>query len=194
MTPLTGSQLQLIKENHNIAFNCGDGDLNEFFCNDAVEYQKQLLAKTYQYAKNNEIIAMFSVSNDNISLSSETKKRTYQRSKQLRYYPAVKIGRLGVAESQRDKGIGSQIIQFLKIFFLVRNKTGCRYITVDAYNKPRTLNFYKTNGFDFFTKEDESKETRTMYLDLLPFHKTIQANKDLRDKIDTTIKDVLKES
>ena len=55
------------------------------------------------------------------------------------------------------------------------NKTGCRFIVVDAYNKENVLHFYGKNGFKFlyFTEdlekeanhipEDEHLESRMMY-------------------------------
>lgn len=96
-------------------------------------------------------------------------------------YPAVLIGRLGVSAEDRGFGlnIGSQIIDFVKDWFRSSdNKTGCRFIVVDAYNNPRTLHFYEKNGFkllyrteqeerDFLELNDEeSLETRFMFFDL----------------------------
>ena len=39
------------------------------------------------------------------------------------------------------------------------NKTGCRYLIVDAYNSEIPLAFYKKNGFDFiFSTEEQEKD------------------------------------
>ena len=96
-------------------------------------------------------------------------------------YPAVLIGRFGVSYQFRGKGynIGSQILDFLKGWFRTKdNKTGCRFIVVDAYNNSRTLHFYEKNGFkllyktekeerDFLELSDEEHlETRFMFYDL----------------------------
>jgi GNAT superfamily N-acetyltransferase len=191
MTPLSGLQLQPINTNHKITFDCGDGDLNDFFCNEAIGCQKELIAKTYQCTMGSDVIAMFSVSNDTLSLTNRAKNRAYPRSKRFSYYPAVKIARLGVASPNRGVGIGTKVMNFLKIFFLVRNKTGCRYITVDAYNKERTLNFYLKNGFDYYTKEDEKSDTRTMFLDLLPYTTTIQEDASSKRKIAEAIRSIM---
>ena len=43
------------------------------------------------------------------------------------------------------------------------DKTGCRFITVDAYRK--AIPFYAANGFEFLQK-DEGGETELMYYDL----------------------------
>ena len=58
------------------------------------------------------------------------------------------------------------------------NKTGCRFIVVDAYNKQRVLSYYANNGFKFLFKTEEDEKlyyevdansdihTRLMYFDL----------------------------
>ncbi len=50
--------------------------------------------------------------------------------------------------------------------FLKDNRTGCRFITIDAYNNERTLRFYEKNDFTFFSDKDKNKKTRSMYFDL----------------------------
>lgn len=69
-------------------------------------------------------------------------------------------------------------MRFIKDWFRAEdNKTGCRFLVVDAYNDHRTLKFYEKNGFKFLHKnEDEEKQyflvkdnvitTRLMYFDL----------------------------
>ena len=101
--------------------------------------------------------------------------------KQGRNYPAVLIGRLGVSRKYRNQKIGSQIIDFIKAWFLSdHNKTGCRFVVVDAYNKEDVLHFYSNanNKFSFLFKEesqeklynsipaDENLKSRQMYFDL----------------------------
>jgi len=183
--------LDLTKE---IIFDCDDKDLNDFFSNDAKEYQKSLLAKTYLYVNNNEIFAMFSVSNDSINLTDEIRTRDYPKSKQnLKTYPTVKIGRLGVSRLHQNKKIGSNILAFLKIFFLVNNKTGCRYIIVNAYNNTRALRFYENNEMKYLTEKDKNKKTRIMYFDLLPYHNTIQKEEKFKRSIEE-VKELIKKS
>ena len=59
------------------------------------------------------------------------------------------------------------------------NKTGCRFMVVDAYNNKRILRFYIRNGFKFLYSDEEQERcelqidrderlnTRHMFLDLL---------------------------
>jgi hypothetical protein len=59
----------------------------------------------------------------------------------------------------RDKRAGDECMDFIKYWFINdKNKTGCRYIVVDAYNKEKPINYYKRNGFQFlFDNEEEEK-------------------------------------
>ena len=182
-------RINLTEEVSSSDFSCGDDDLDDFFHNHALLYAKERLGKTYVFVNNDtsEIVAFFTVSNDSIKTTFIPKNSTnrVQRKipglKHLRTYPAVLIGRLGVSMSYQGKGfmIGRQIVNFIKLWFLDDdNKTGCRFLVVDAYNKPDALSFYERNGFKYLyaSEEDERNatqvesgtiHTRLMFLDLL---------------------------
>ena len=170
-------------------FDCGDEDLNAFFQEDAFNYDAQLLGRSYCFlsALEGDIAAVFTLSNSAIrvaELPNNAKRRLVKLIpwvKQGRNYPAVLIGRLGVSRKYRNQKIGSQIIDFIKAWFLSNhNKTGCRFVVVDAYNKEDVLHFYSNanNKFSFLFKEesqeklynsipaDENLKTRQMYFDL----------------------------
>ena len=72
--------------------------------------------------------------------------------------------RLGIDKSLRSKGIGSTLLDFIKYFFIENNKTGCRFLTVDAYNN--AISFYKNNKFQHLKEQEEDKTTRFLYFDL----------------------------
>ena len=71
-------------------------------------------------------------------------------------------------------------MDFIKTLFRLNNRTGCRFLIVDAKNRPEALNYYEKNGFKYLI-EDEKLEakyvgigvghlplnTRLMYFDLL---------------------------
>ena len=78
------------------------------------------------------------------------------------------------------KGYGSAVMDFIKTLFRINNRTGCRFLIVDAYNNHRTLHFYEKNGFKYLIEDEESEatyvgvsknklplNTRLMYFDLL---------------------------
>jgi hypothetical protein len=170
-------------------FDCGNKDLNEFFVKDAINYSDQLLGKTYCFTLDKEpktIIAAFTVSNDSIKtthLPSSRKSKVQKRIphvKTSRSYPAVLIGRLGINKDFARKGLGGEVMDFIKAWFIdAKNKTGCRYIVVDAYNERVPIDFYLKNGFELlFTSEDQEREylklsaesnlkTRLMWFDLI---------------------------
>lgn len=170
-------------------FDCEDLDLNDFFKNDVINYTNQLLGKSYCFTLDENpsiIVCAFTVSNDSIktsSLPNSRKKKVIKeipRQKQMKSYPAVLIGRLGVNKDFRKQRIGIQLMNFIKSWFVDKNnKTGCRFIIVDSYNKERPLKYYVENGFiELFSTEDQEKEftglgendellTRLMYFDLI---------------------------
>lgn len=157
------------------SFHCTESDLNDFLVNDSNDYQSELLARTYLVVNktNNEIVAYFSLLNDTIRLE-ETESKTRNRinrkipyNKQRKHYPAVKIGRLAVAEDNTGKGIGRFVLNNIKTIFTHGNRTGCRFLTVDALST--ATGFYEHNGFHFFTEADKDDYTRLMYFDLKAF-------------------------
>ena len=168
-------------------FVCGNADLDDYFCNDATLYQEQLLGKTYCYTLEDDpgiIVCAFTLSNDSVRvdhLPGSRKKKVNSSipfTKRLRRYPAVLIGRLGVNVDFADKGVGSELMDILKMWFtLPDNKAACRFLAVDSYNQPRTIHYYQKNGFEFlFSTEEQEAEnaaidlpltTRYMYFDLI---------------------------
>jgi GNAT superfamily N-acetyltransferase len=174
-------------------FDCGDDELNDFFRNDALPYQKELLGKTYYFSLKDDpsvIVCAFTVANDSIKtfnipgLRKNKINRTIPNVKRRKNYPAVLIGRLGVNAAFKNKNIGSEAVGFIKLWFTEpNNKTGCRFVLVDAYNNEIPLSFYKKNGFaEMFPSEDEERtfreitgteklDTRLLYFDLIELSK-----------------------
>ena len=117
-------------------FSCGNADLDEFFQHDAPLYSKQMLGKSYCFRLDKDssvIVCAFTLSNDSIRVdmlpNSREKKvrKNIPRSKQMRRYPGVLIGRLGINVDFAHRGIGSELMEFIKSWFLdAGNKTGCR--------------------------------------------------------------------
>lgn len=85
----------------------------------------------------------------------------------MKSYPAVKIGRLGTQRMCSGQGLARDIIDYIKVLFTNGNRTGCRFLTVDAYRD--AVGFYEKCGFSYFTDLDVDEDTRLMYFDLKPF-------------------------
>ena len=173
------------------SFSCDDKDLDEFFAKDSLLYQQKLLGKTYLFCLKEDpstIITAFSLSNDSIritnSLKDEYKEQFLEeaelRDKTMKRFPSVLIGRFANDSHFEGKGYGSAVMDFIKIVFRINNRTGCRFLIVDAYNNHRTLHFYEKNGFKYLIEDEESEakyvgvsknklplNTRLMYFDLL---------------------------
>ncbi len=171
-------------------FSCDDPDLDDFFNNTALFYDTEMLGKTYVWVEKSNprnIMGMITLANDSVKLKLIAKsalnrlQRGVSNNKRGLNYPAVLIGRLGVSSLFRGKGmkIGSQILDYIKGWFRSEdNKTGCRFIVVDAYNNEKTLHFYEKNGFKplyktvqeerafLELKPEEPLETRFMFFDL----------------------------
>jgi GNAT superfamily N-acetyltransferase len=170
---LSDLQFSQLSPNTQISsFDCGDKDLNDFFQNVALLYKQELLAVTYCFEDyTGKVIGFFSVSNDSL-IDKDFEKwnslsRKISNQKRRKDYPAVKIGRLGVHKDYAGKNLGGQILAFIKAWFAFNNKTGCRFLLVDAYNRPEVIRFYEKNDFATVTMKDELKKTRLMYFDLM---------------------------
>lgn len=175
-------------------FSCGNDDLDEFFSKDYLLFGSKLACKTYGFqalANEKQIVALFSLSNDSIritNLKSEDWEQieyvTEGGEKNLKRWPGVLIGRLGTNSKLRGNGYGSAVMDFIKAWFRSEeNKTGCRFIIVEALNNSDTLNYYEKNGFLYLysSEENEAKSmglnikragtfplhTRLMFFDLL---------------------------
>ena len=157
-------------------FSCGDPELDEFYAVDSVVGGRELLSVTYLFLDQaGDPAAFFCVSNDAIKKqllsrsSFQRLVRVVPHEKRYSSMPAVKIGRLGVSSERRGAGIGTAVLDYLKTWFTVGNKTGCRFLVVDAYNQAEPVSFYRRNGFEFLTSNDERDATRIMYFDLIKF-------------------------
>jgi GNAT superfamily N-acetyltransferase len=170
---LEGLQAVKITDLHLIKpFDCGDLDLNDFLFSDASNYQKQLLAVTYVIENDLQTAGFFSLLTDKVSINDTESKNQWRKNfrdtlpqnKRFSSYPAIKIGRLGIHSDYQGRGLGTEIMNFIKAMILNDNRYGCRYITVDAYRQ--SLRYYERNGFRYLTNIDENEDTRLMYFDL----------------------------
>lgn len=175
-------KLKRLSPNDNIKpFDCGNTDLNGFLLEDdcivsnARHHANELLAVTYliEDEEKQQTIAYFSLLNDKIereitdNAAWNRLSREIPNIKRRKTQPSVKIGRLAVSKEYQGQGWGQRIVDFLKHWFTNNNKTGCRYITVDALaNK---AGFYERHGFKILVTPKDGDETILMYYDLKKF-------------------------
>ena len=165
---------RLTKDEFIKEFNCGDDDLNDFILNESQLYRKARLAVSYviQKVDNKQVVGFFSLANDRVSISdfesktefNKFRKKRFVNEKRIKSYPAVKICRLAIDESAKGISLGTFILDFIKTYFVVDNKTGCRFITVDAYTN--AIPFYLKNKFLPLSQESDSDHTRLLFFDL----------------------------
>ena len=173
---ITDYKVRPLKEGERVkSFDCGDADLNDFILNAAPLYREELLAVTYimEERATGKVLAYFSLMNDKVSLNefenktefNRFRKRHFVNEKRLKSYPAAKIGRFAVDTTARGLHIGSLLLNFIKYFFRGKNKTGCRFITVDAYIN--AIPFYQKHEFKELTVSDKDDlHTRALIFDL----------------------------
>jgi len=172
-------------------FDCGNADLNDFFNRDAIMYKQQMLSRTYFYRHKSrgDVVCAFSFSASSIKtadLPGSRRKKVKEhvpREKSLKSYPAILIGRLGVATKFNGQGIGSQLINIIKTYCFLNFPDFVRFLLVDAYNEPAVIRFYQKNYFiPVFSTDEQEKEayrqqpeeelrTRYMFYDLIQWRK-----------------------
>ena len=153
------------------AFSCGDEDMDDFFHNDALDYATFMMGRTYCFRLNEnpkKIVCVFTVSNDSIRIYDLPRSRRdfmlkiTHHQKRLNRYPGILVGRIGVNKEFARKGVGSAVLDFVKEWFADEsNKSGCRFVIVDAVNTPDVLSFYQKNGFTFLFTTEAQEELYT---------------------------------
>ena len=175
-------------------FTCKDEDITEFFTQDYADYAYQLLGKSYCFVKpdTSAIVCAFTVANSSVKVDSlpsnlrNKLNRKIPNAKRRPQYPAVLVGQLAVSDLFSGHHVGDELLDFIKSWFIdPLNKTGCRYVIVDAVNHPKVFEYYQRNGFKFLFSSDgeewtflhnkgiepttpiEPMKTRLMYFDLI---------------------------
>ena len=175
-------------------FTCKDEDITEFFTQDYADYAYQLLGKSYCFVKpeTSEIVCAFTVANSSVKVDSlpsnlrNKLNRKIPNAKRRPQYPAVLVGQLAVSDLFSGHHVGDELLDFIKSWFIdPLNKTGCRYVIVDAVNHQKVFEYYQRNGFKFLFSSDEEEwtflhnkgqasttpiepmKTRLMYFDLI---------------------------
>lgn len=150
-----------------------DRDLDDFIHDDAERHHQDRIAVTYILVEKSSLglpLAFATLQNDAIFVSSSEELpcvETYR----YKSYPAVKIGRFGVRKELQGMKFGSMFLVGLKSLMLNGNRTGCRFITVDAWRDKKTGKnvspFYKRNGFNELLCREKTSGFIPMYFDLL---------------------------
>jgi len=150
--------IKLFEGNVNLnEFTCGDGDLDEFLKETALEQKRELFNATYLFYYETEIIGFLTINMDSIKIKSLSGR--IQRISGYKTVPAVKLGRLGVNQKFKNKKVGTFMIKWLQNNIItISNEIGSRVIITDAY--PPVVKFYRKNLFKIAPHEKNKLEKK----------------------------------
>ena len=152
-----------------------DRDLDDFIQNDAERHFLDRIAVTYQLlvAEGGPPLGFATLQNDAVVLAPEDDLPGVSEAYPYRAYPAVKIGRFGIHTDYQRGKLGSLFLLMIKILLVTHNRTGCRFITVDARrdkkNKVDVTGFYAKNSFEVLPCRSRTSKYVPMYFDLVTF-------------------------
>lgn len=182
-------KLSFNEKNSVLSFSCGCMELDHFFHDEIYLCTKHHYISAYcaKDNTNDEIVAIFTLSNDCVVIDNVDKIDFITEScckisdeyiptfEKQTSFPAINIGHLGVRKDLQSRKIGEQIVDFVIYTFTNYEVSGCQFITVDSLNNPRTNKFYLKMGFYNQTNNDSSNETRRMYLPIQIYKEDISS-------------------
>ncbi len=154
--------------------------MNAYFRRKSEKYRRQLLVQSYHFCpleyEGTEPIVLVDLCNDVVCRKMLPDLNVIPDKKRfLETFPAVKIARLGRNIKFKGLGAAKHLFNALKVFFTENNRTGCRFLTLDAYRE--RVRLYEECGFIrtlVEEEEDARKRTVSMLFDLLSFDKNIK--------------------
>ena len=172
---ITDIEIEQINDSHKRIlsnFRSYEKELVDFLVEDALDNQKKQMSITYLWflKSTKELVAYVTILADAISLQGELKEHFRQQGILYKSLPALKIGRLCVADEYLGRGIGTLMIEFVLVLAQrISKEIGLRFITTDAKRnqEPRkdSVHFYKKFGFEILRQRE--KGTLPMYKDLI---------------------------
>lgn len=188
-SPIKSSDIVLRKLDDTVdvsTFDCGIDELNGFLQENALDDLKKRMNVTYVLLHQKRILAYYCILADRIDTKVDPIRRSVRdrlkRKADYRYtsFPSIKIGRLAVDKDFQSANhcevhLGKLIVNGLKFKFATEQQFGCRYLTVDAMNNDRTINFYLNNGFIPMIAQttDNPEDTIPMLFDLATMPETL---------------------
>lgn len=153
-------------------FTC-DPRLESYFRNDAKDTETELIAKTYflHSTSISEPLVGFSISNNVINANIDLDMGIHYNTR-YKTYPAVLIGRLATHTKYTGCGHGKLVLDLIKNWFITNNKTGCRFIVVDA--RSEAVGFYVRSGFEEYPEGTNRSGNKYMYFDLKAYQEQMR--------------------
>lgn len=131
------------------SFRCGKDHLDAFLAQ-SPEFHRARLGLTtvvFHRERPGQVVAYFTLANDALPLTT-SEQSELNVDVVLKAYPAVKLGRLAVAQQFQGQGIGEQVMGFVHGEILdSMSLSAARLVILDADNDPRVTSFYKKLGY-----------------------------------------------
>ncbi len=163
-----------------IDFDCKDPEIDDYFRHGRKSSQQNLASVSYCLKTPDQTsVALFSLANG-----------YFQGFDENTMGPSVNINALGVHNQYQNQGIGRNIVRFIQAFFVLNNKTGCRYLTLRASNNAKTIKFYEK--YCHFIKTGEpGMATVPMYHDLMDTKNALELDPVLMRNYEITAKRIM---
>ncbi len=160
------------------SFCCTNTELNEFLKNDALLDQTLMVSRTYLCCQKKQAAGYFTLVADTLEVEAVDQIDKIE-GYLYRKYPAIKIARLAVHQSNERQGIGRfTLLAAIGKAISVSNDIGCRYITVDS--KPESMGFYEKHNFKIVEKYRHNAFPK-MYLNMYPIVVAIRPKENLKE-------------
>lgn len=126
------------------AFRCGKEHLDSFLVQSPDFHRARLGLTTVVFHRDVQgVIGYFTLANDALPLTT-SEQMELNVDVVLKAYPAVKLGRLAVAQPLQGQGIGEQLMAFVHGEILDSSSlSAARLVILDADNDPRVISFYR---------------------------------------------------
>jgi GNAT superfamily N-acetyltransferase len=147
---------------------CCDKD-DDLGCNDFIHkeeeaklFQKERQGITYLFFIDGIMVGYATLAMS--SLPAERMERRFRKTISLSFYPSLLIGRLGVSNDWRRKGIGEYICNWcVGLAIDLSDKIGCRYVILETSKGERETFYAKCNFQKAKELVDDRKERVWMY-------------------------------
>ncbi len=125
-------------------FRCGKTHLDTFLIQAGDLHRARLGLTTVAFHRDVQgVVGYFTLANDALPLTT-SEQLELNVDIVLKAYPAVKLGRLAVAEHLQGQGLGEQLMAFVHgEIFDSSSLSAARLVILDADNEPRVIAFYK---------------------------------------------------
>lgn len=132
-------------------FACGRKDLDDFLFDSARDQHEDHLSftSTLFHEDFDGLVGYITLTNDSVGMEmSEVGELGLRNHVDLKFYPAIKICRLGIHQELQGLGVGQKLIQLaLGEILLTQSITAARLLITDAVNDLRVIEFYEKCGF-----------------------------------------------